>query len=332
MKGWVLYREDISTLDEIPFEIKRLMDYAEPMGIELEIYYPEQFDLVVTRDDDRSILLHGKPIEVMPDFVLTRLGAVITYFGQAVVRQFERQGVRVINSSTGIERSKDKLYSQQILAASGLPVPKTMLLKQPFDVHLIEERLKFPVVLKTVSGSKGSGVFLAGDRGEFEDLVDFLASTKGSANIILQEFIKASHGRDLRVFVVGGRVLACMERFSESGSFKANVSRGANAKPHEVTPEIEWLATETARILDLDIAGIDLLLDGDTFQICEANASPGFKGIERCFPERNMAEEIFRYIQLRVGFYRRARRAKPKKAPLAVGGSTEELPATPKES
>lgn len=302
MRGWILYRDQLDNLKEIPYEMKRFTEVAEKMGIELNIYKPEQFDLMVSRDDHKSILLEGKPVD-LPDFMLVRLGASTTYFGQAVVRQIESQGVLVLNPSSGIDKSKDKLYAQQILTSSGLPVPRTALLKFPLNSELIEKKLKFPTVIKTLSGSKGSGVFLAKNRGEFEDLIDFIESTKGNANLIAQEFLESSHGRDLRIFVIGGRIVACMQRFSETGSFKANVSRGGNVKPYPISREIEWLAVETARMLDLDIAGVDLLFNGERFMVCEANSSPGFKGIEKCFPDLNIAEEIFNYVQIRSGIF-----------------------------
>lgn len=331
LKGWILYREVPEKLNPMPHELGRFLEVAKEEGIQLEVFRPEQFDLVVTQEGTHSIMLEGRPID-LPDFLLPRLGAETTYFGQAVVRQIERLGVRVINSSESIDLAKDKLFSHQILAASGLPVPRTMLIKHPVDAELVEQKLRFPVVIKTLSGSKGSGVFLSNNSAEFLDLMDLIASTKGNANIIVQEFIQSSRGRDLRVFTIGGRVLACMQRSSKNTSFKANVSRGGSATRHEITPEIEWLATETARTLKLDIAGIDLLFDGSKFKVCEANSSPGFKGIETSHPELNVAHEIYRYVQLRVGFYKKGKR-NSLSGELATFSSDEhtEAGATPAE-
>ena len=146
MRGWILYRDKLEELKEIPYEMKRFTEVAAQMGIELSIYKPEQFDLMVSRDDHKSILLEGRPVE-LPDFMLVRLGASTTYFGQAVVRQIQSQGVLVLNSSSGIEKSMDKLYAQQILTSSGLPVPNTALLKFPINAELIEKKLKFPTVI-----------------------------------------------------------------------------------------------------------------------------------------------------------------------------------------
>lgn len=132
--------------------------------------------------------------------------------------------------------------------------------------------------------------------------MEFINATRSNANIILQEFIESSKGRDLRVFTIGGRAVAAMKRTSQDGSFKANFSRGGLVEPVELTPEMEWLATETSRILNLDIAGIDLLFDGDHFKICEANSSPGFEGIEQAC-NVNIAEEIYNFIRVRLGVF-----------------------------
>ena len=156
-----------------------------------------------------------------------------------------------------------------------------MLVKFPVDIALVERHLGFPVVIKTLSGSQGSGVFLSHKAREFDDLMQLIEATNKNANIILQEFIANSHGRDLRVFTIGGRVAGCYERRGQEDSFKANVSAGGSARPFQITPEIEWLATQTANILDLDVAGIDLLFDNGHYKICEANSSPGFEGLDR---------------------------------------------------
>ena len=177
---------------------------------------------------------------------------------------------------------------------------KTMLAKFPVDVERVEQHIGYPVVVKTISGSQGTGVFLCEDRSSLEDLMELVSATKSNVNIILQEFIQSSRGRDLRVITVGGRAVACMQRVAQDGSFKANVSRGGRAEPFDITPEIEWLSTEVSRLLGLDVAGIDLLFDGDHYRICEANSSPGFKGIEHCLPV-SMPHEIFSFVAVRLG-------------------------------
>ena len=140
-------------------------------------------------------------------------------------------------------------------------------------------------------------------KAQFVDLMDFIHASKGDAtNIILQEFVKKSKGRDLRVFVIGGRAVACMERIAKQGDYKANFSRGGEIRNFKITRDIQWLATETSRILDLDVAGIDLLFDGRHFKICEANSSPGFEGIEKCC-EIDVPKEIFKFIRVRFNLF-----------------------------
>ena len=308
MKGWILYRQNNEFLKKSSHAVGRLLESAKNCGVELEIVEPGRLELTVTREDRRSILLDGKPVS-LPDFIIPRMGAFTSYFDLAVIRHLERLGVRSFNSSSSIETVKDKLFSQQILAQHNLPFPKTMLVKFPVNVDLVEKRLGFPVVVKTLYGSQGSGVFLCETKKDFLNLVQIVEATKGSANIILQEFVKNSKGRDLRVFTVGGRVIGCVERVANEGEFKANFSQGGAAKHHPITPEIEWLAVETSRIFNLDIAGIDLLFDGDHFKVCEANSSPGFQTIE-LVKDIDVPKEIFHFIRLRLGLFEKSNDSK----------------------
>ncbi len=301
MKGWILYKDSAAGLRPEAYEMHRFIAAAKERNIEIRVVKPEQFDLIVTRDDRKSILLDGEVVP-LPDFLIPRMGAGTTYFALAVIRHLERLGVHVFNSSQSIETVKDKLFSQQILAERNVPFPKTMLAKYPVDVNLVEQHFGFPLIIKTLSGSQGSGVFLSETPSNFRDLMELIHATSPNANIILQEFIEDSRGKDLRVLIIGGRAVACMERVSTDESFKANFSRGGEVRKFEMTPEIEWLATDTAQIFGLDIAGIDLLFDGDHFKVCEANSSPGFEGIEKCC-EADIAGLIYDFIKVRLGMF-----------------------------
>ena len=309
MKGWILYKDSANSIKPETYEINRFIQVAKEEGIELEIYQPEQFDLTVTREDKQSVLIDGKPVS-LPDFVLPRMGAGTTYFALAIIRHLERLGVYCVNSSQSIETVKDKLYSHQILAENNLPVPKTMLVKFPVNVNLVEKHLGFPVVVKTLSGSQGSGVFLSESKSSFQDLMQLIEATNKTANIILQEFVATSKGKDLRVITIGGRVVACMQRLSANkDEFKANYSSGGKVEYYEVTPEIEWMATQTSQTLGLEIAGVDLLFDGDHYKVCEANSSSGFEGIESCC-DINIAKEIFHFIRVRKGIFKKGSKSK----------------------
>ncbi|MBA4502054.1 ATP-grasp domain-containing protein [Marinobacterium marinum] len=299
MLGWILYKSDHTLVKQETYEIERLVSQASSHGIDIRVYTPEAFDLMVTRDDRTSVMLDGQSTP-LPDFFLPRMGAGTNYFALAVIRHLERLGVHSFNSAESIDTVKDKLYSHQILAQNGLPVPKTMLVKFPVNPELVKRQIGFPVVVKTLSGSQGSGVFLCETLGHFEDLMQMVEVTNPKANIILQEFIADSRGRDLRVIVIGGRAVACMERVAEEGSFKANFSRGASVREFSMTPEVEWLAIETARVLGLEIAGVDLLFDGDHYKVCEANSSPGFEGVESCC-DVDVVNEIYHFLRIRLG-------------------------------
>ncbi len=301
MKGWIIYKETEDNIKPDSFEIQRLIEVAAEQNIGLSVLHPEQLDVIVTREDKRSIFVDGRP-DALPDFVLPRMGAGTTYFALSILRHLEKLGVPCINSSQSVETVKDKLYTQQILAEKNLPVPKTMLMKFPVDAELIEQQIGFPVVIKAISGSQGKGVFLAEKKSHLVDLIQLIELTNPKFNLILQEFVQTSFGRDLRVFVIGGRVVGCMERMAADTGFKANYSAGGTVRAHEVTPEIEWLATEAARILGLDIAGVDLLFDGDHFKICEVNSSPGFQGLSSCC-DVNIPAEIYHYIRIRYGMF-----------------------------
>ncbi|MDX1906740.1 MAG: RimK family alpha-L-glutamate ligase [Bacteroidia bacterium] len=296
MQGWILYKDSLQALKPEAFAVKRLVETAELMGIDLQVYRPEEIDIIVNREDRKSIRVNGK-ISQLPDFVIPRMGAAgITYFTMAVLRHLERMGVRSFNPSGSVDIVKDKLYQLQILAAHNLPIPRTMLAKFPVDADLVEQQIGFPAVVKALSGSRGRAVFLTPDKTSFSDIMQFQEATNKGANIIIQEFIENSFGRDLRVFVVGGKVKAVMMRQAANGNFKANYSLGGEVYQFASSGEIESLAYDITRILNLDITGIDLLFDKDgSYKICEVNASPGFKGIEKCC-DVDIAREILSYI------------------------------------
>lgn len=301
MEGWILYKYAENESEQNPYWRKRFFEAAQKLNIDLKILDPEQIDLVVTRDDRNSVYVDQKAVP-LPDFVLPRMGYKTTYFSLAVIRHLERLGVPCINTSESIETVKDKLYSQQILAQKHIPVPKTMLMKFPLDVDLIETNIKFPIVIKTLSGGEGKGVFLAENKKKFQDLMELIEVTNPNFNIIVQEYIESSHGRDLRVFVIGGKVVACMQRSASANEFRANVSIGGSTKQYPVSAEVEWLATQAASIFELDIAGVDLLFDKDHFKICEVNSSPGFQGVENCIDVK-IPERIFEFIKFRYGMF-----------------------------
>lgn len=296
MKGWILFFRTQDELKPEDYSVRRMLEAAESKGIDLKIIAPPQCELIVNRTDNRSILIDGVSTE-LPDFVIPRMGSQTTYFALSVLRQLEYLGVHIVNPPSTIERVSDKLYMCQLLARSELPTPKTMLAKPSIDWHIVEKEIGYPVVIKTLSGTAGRGVHLCETPDTLRDVMDLIYSSSPTANIIFQEFIKSSRGHDLRVFVLGGRVIGCMKRISGEG-FKANVSLGGTVEPYPLTKEIEWLAIEVCRLLNLEIAGVDLLFTENGFTICEANSSPGFIGMEKVTGPI-IAEEIMDYIKVR---------------------------------
>jgi gamma-F420-2:alpha-L-glutamate ligase len=296
MNGWILYKNDIVE----SWETQKLIEEFEKQEIKIRVVDPQVVDIFVDRDDRKSILVAGKA-RGLPDFVIPRTGSGTTYFIKAIIRHLERLGVVLINESASIDTVKDKLYTQQILGESNLPVPKTLLVRHPINVEFVERNIGFPIIVKTLSGSFGAGVFLAENKRQFLDLIKLAEITSKSYNIIVQEFIKESWGRDIRVFVLNQKVIGCMMRQATDGDFRANITRGGDGIPYQITEEIEWLGGESARLLHLDIAGVDLLFDNGGYKICEVNSSPGFEGMDK-YTNTNIAEQIVNFVKHKVGY------------------------------
>ena len=295
MNGWIIHKKELGE----NHEVSRLVEEFDKKGIKVRVVNPKDVDIFVDRDDRKSIIVSGEPRK-LPDFVLPRTGSGTTYFIKAIIRHLERLGVTLINGSESIDAVKDKLYSQQILGQSSLPVPKTMLVKHPINIELVEKNIKYPMIIKTLSGSYGSGVFMADNRKQFRQMMKIAELTRPSYNIIIQECIEDSLGKDLRVLVINGKVVGCMMRQSVDGDFRANITRGGEAIPYQIDDDIEWIGGECARLLNLDIAGVDLLFNGESYTICEVNSAPGFKGMEK-YTKINVAEQMVDFIMKKVG-------------------------------
>jgi len=296
MKTWILAKKE--NFDS--YENRRFHEEAEQMGIELQTVGPEEFDIIVTKEGRRSILHNGSSVD-LPDCLIPRMGAGTTYFALAVIRHLERLGLFVLNSSQSIENAQNKLTTLQILAANNIPIPKTILAKFPLNVDIVEREFTYPLIVKTVSGSYGKGVFLCENRVQMKDLADLIEVSKDQrVNVIIQEFVLFSNGKDIRVFVVGGRHIGAMVRIAREGKLKANFSAGGTVASFDLNPAMERLAVESAKLVGLDIAGIDILFDGDSYRVCEVNSSPGFEGFEKA-TGLNVPQEIYHYIQVRLG-------------------------------
>jgi ribosomal protein S6--L-glutamate ligase len=234
------------------------------------------------------------------DAVLPRIGASITYFGTAVVRQFEQMDVFCVNSSGGISNSRDKLRSLQILSRHQIGIPRTTFVRDKKDVLPAIERVGgAPVIIKLIEGTQGIGVLLAETVKSAEAIIELLQSQKQS--VLIQKFVVESKGRDLRAFVVGDRVVAAMRRVAQGEEFRSNVHRGGITEQVELDPQYCETAIRAAQIMGLRVAGVDMLESNKGPQIMEVNSSPGLEGIERC-TQLDVAGAIVDYMAAQVDF------------------------------
>lgn len=299
MRCWLFFNKDITPdVPEAP-EVMRFQEAAQTLDIDLRVLRPGAFDLVVDSQHGWSAIYEGRELP-KPDLIIPRCGAETSYFTLAVLRHFERQGVAIVNGPSAIEAVADKLHTLQVLSSAGLPVPKTILGKFPVDVSLVERELGFPVVVKKLKGTRGNGVVLCKDRAQFDDLANLLDGATSGADFLFQQYIKASHGRDVRLLVINGQIVASMERRASDGGFKSNISLGGTAEPFTPTPEMAEIAVKVAQALELDVAGVDILFDKKGYRVCEANSAPGFQGLERAC-QINVPEIVFCVMAKRYG-------------------------------
>jgi ribosomal protein S6--L-glutamate ligase len=234
------------------------------------------------------------------DAVLPRIGASITYFGTAVVRQFEQMDVFCANTSASITTSRDKLRSLQILSRHQIGIPKTVFVRDKKDVMPAIERIGgAPVIIKLLQGTQGIGVLLAESERSAEAIIELLQSQK--QNVLIQKFVAESKGRDIRAFVVGDQVVAAMRRVAQGQEFRSNVHRGGIAEAITLDADYCETAVRAAQIMGLRVAGVDMLEASSGPQIMEVNSSPGLEGIEGC-TQLDIAGTIIDYIAAQINF------------------------------
>lgn len=234
------------------------------------------------------------------DAVLPRIGASITYYGTAVVRQFQEMDVFCANTAHGISNSRDKLRSLQILSRHHIGIPQTTFVRDKRDVLPAIERVGgAPVIIKLIEGTQGIGVLLAESVTAAESIIELLQSQK--QNVLIQKFVAESKGKDIRAFVVGDRVVAAMRRVAQGQEFRSNVHRGGVAEAVELPPEYVETAVRATQIMGLRVAGVDMLESASGPQIMEVNSSPGLEGIETC-TGLDVAGAVIEYIAAQVDF------------------------------
>ena len=258
------------------YSTSRLREAAEARGHDVSVvdYLRCYMDITARRP---KVLFRGE--EVKPNAVIPRIGASYTFYGTAVVRQFEMADVYTPNGSDAISRSRDKLQSMQLLSRAGVGLPTTSFAHSTQDIAgLLEVVGGPPVVVKLLEGTQGLGVVLAETKKAAESVIG--AFRQMDANILVQQFVKEAAGTDIRAFVVGGKVVAAMKRTGAPGDFRSNLHRGGTAEAIKLTPKERATAVRAAKTMGLGVAGVDMLPSDDGPMVLEVNSSPGLEGIE----------------------------------------------------
>jgi ribosomal protein S6--L-glutamate ligase len=280
------------------YSTRVLADAARQRGHDAEVLDTLQFDIRVSRRSP-ELFYQGEPVGHV-DAVIPRIGASITYFGLAVVRQFEMMGVYCLNESQAIARSRDKLRSLQLLSRHDIGLPPTVYTRQAEHIPACIEQVEGPpVVVKLLQGTQGIGVILAESTMAASSVIEAFHGLE--QNILIQKFIREANGADIRALVVGGKVVAAMRRQAVAGEFRSNIHRGGTATKRKLSAEYRRTAVAAARVLGLTVAGVDMLESAEGPMVMEVNSSPGLEGIEKTTGV-NVAEAIIEHIERQVNF------------------------------
>lgn len=280
------------------YSTTRLRNAAISRGHEVKVLDTLKFAIDLEQGNP-DLFLYRKQLSSY-DAIMPRIGASITYFGTAVVRQFEQMDIFCANTSNGIVNSRDKLRTLQILSRHEIGIPKTTFVRDKRDVLPAIDRVGgAPVIIKLLEGTQGIGVLLAETAKSAESIIELLQSQKQS--VLVQKFVSESRGRDIRAFVIGDQVVAAMRRVAQGNEFRSNVHRGGRTEPLVLDETYCETAIKATQILGLRVAGVDLLESEDGPQVMEINSSPGLEGIETC-TQLDIAGAIVDYIAARVDF------------------------------
>lgn len=275
------------------YSTNRLVEAAEERGHKVSVFDTLRCYMNIASDDP-EIHYKGKALTGI-DAIIPRIGASISFYGTAVVRQFEMMGVYSLNESVAITRSRDKLRSLQLLSRRGIGLPVTGFAHTTkFSKDLIEMVGGPPLVVKLLEGTQGVGVVLAETRKAAESLIEAFRGL--DADILVQEFVKEAKGTDLRCLVVGGKVIAAMERKAQVGEFRSNLHRGGTAHSVRITPTERATAVKAAKVMGLNVAGVDLMRSQRGPLVLEVNSSPGLQGIENA-TGKDVAGMIIEFIE-----------------------------------
>ncbi len=275
------------------YSTRRLVEAGTELGHEVKVIDPLRCYMTIA---SQRPTIHYKGEELTGfDALIPRIGASITFYGTAVARQFEMMGVYNVNESVAISRSRDKLRSLQLLARRGIGLPVTGFAHSTdYTNDLIDQVGGAPLVIKLLEGTQGIGVVLAETRKAGESVIEAFRGL--NANILVQEFIKEADGADIRCLVVGDKVVAAMKRQGKEGEFRSNLHRGGSASIARLTPGERLTATRAAKIMGLNVAGVDLLRSNHGPVVMEVNSSPGLEGVETA-TGKDVAGMIIHFIE-----------------------------------
>ena len=278
------------------YSTQRLVEAAKQRKHTVEVIDPLKCEIIIEKKNP-AILYKGRPLENV-DAIIPRIGASVTFYGTAVVRQFEMMKVFSVVESQALVRSRDKLRSLQVLSRAGLGMPKTVFSNYTKDVaEVIAYVGGAPLVIKLLEGTQGLGVVLAETKNAAESVLEAFNGLQ--ARVIVQEFIKEAKGADIRAFIVDGNVVGAMKRQAKDGEFRSNLHRGGTAEIIQLTDEEENAALKAAKALGLGVCGVDMLQSARGPLILEVNSSPGLEGIEAA-TKKDIAKSIIRFIERNV--------------------------------
>jgi len=260
------------------YSTSRMRAVCEKRGHNVQIINPLRCYMNVSKRHP-EIHFQGRVLDNF-DAIIPRIGTSITFYGTAVVRQFEMMGAYCLNNARSINRSRNKLVSMQMLAQHGIPMPRTGFADSPGDTEdLLDLVGGVPVVIKLTEGTQGMGVVLGETKKAAESVIEALRGLQ--ATFLVQEYIEEANGADIRCFVVGNQVVASMKRHAKEGDFRSNLHRGGYAIAERISAEERKIAIQASQILGLDVAGVDLLRSNNGPLVLEVNSSPGLEGIEK---------------------------------------------------
>jgi ribosomal protein S6--L-glutamate ligase len=278
------------------YSTKRLVEAAVDRGHEAHVI--DHLKCTIEIEQNGPSLFYGGEYLLGFDAVVPRIGASVTFYGTAVVRQFEMMNVFSAVCSRGIVHSRDKLRCLQVLSKEGIGLPKTVFTNYSKDVaHVVDSAGGAPVVLKLLEGTQGLGVVLAENQNAAQSVLEAFNGLR--ARVIVQEFVKEAKGADIRAFVVDGEVVGAMKRQGKPGEFRSNLHRGGTSQIIELSVEEKYTAILAAKALGLGIAGVDMLQSERGPLVLEVNSSPGLEGIEKT-THQNIADKIIQYIEKNV--------------------------------